>query len=575
MEFNQNVRPPENIILPQFEPNGSEKAFDMLMNELKKGKDAKILVYFDPDIDGIMSGLIVEEYLIQLGYRNNNYRYYLNENRAHGFKIPNEKLKLLEGYTIIAVDFSVEKEDFDRILKAGINLIVIDHHEIDVHNYTKLDREYVYSKCSSKNTYGIILNNQYPAEPENFRFLSGAGMVYYFLKYVESKTNVPLSVDAAGMVGISLLSDIRAIESWEARRFLKYTFALDSDRMKFFQWVVTSENSSSQRFSAFGVPCLNRDFIDFTFSPRVNAMLRANMGYEVIDLLRGKTSIVNEMKASDRILTYINIQKKIISAIMEEVDNAENTPGSRTRNLDNMMVCCLNTDFEPVPNYDITNYIGVACSKIKDEDKTGVILVVDKETNMIVRGSLRGGKDGVDYLEIFKRNGVPSAGHKNAFGILKCDVTKIDFDKIDKEIGEAEKEYFKTQKNTRSVLEVSRLDFFTKSGIAKQICKYNELSRDNYRIYVKVKGDFADKDMHRVKPDKVSDKFIRYYIDGVCVSCFDPSLDITDSLIVVGTDNNKYIKCTLRQGFEYDAEVDNEIIAKKLNSLSEKTDREE
>lgn len=569
MEFNRNVQPPD-IKLPDFIPKGSDIAFHLLNNELKKGRDGKIFVYFDPDIDGLMSGLLVEQYLEKMGILGKNYRFYLNDNRAHGFKLTDEQLKKLEGYTIVAVDFSVEKKDFDRILKAGINLIVIDHHEIDTRHYTKSNVDYVFSKCSSKGTYGVILNNQYAKENPRFRFLSGAGMVYYFLKYVSQHTIVPLYPDAAAMVGISLLSDIREIENPEARSFLRYTFALESDWLKFLQWIVSGESKSSQRFNPFGVPCMNRDLIDFTISPVINALLRANKGYEALDILRGVTHVVNDMRYGDKVLIFREIQKKIIAAIMEEVKNAENTPGNLTRSLDNMKVCCLPSDFAPYENYSITNYIGVACSKIKDEDKTGAIFVIDKETNLVIRGSVRGGRDGVDYLEIFQRNGVPSAGHKNAFGILECDVTKIDFDKIDKDIGLAEEEYFKNHKNTRSVLEVSNLGIFLKSPIAKAICRYNELSRDNYRIYIKVKGDFSDKDIERVKHEKVSDKFIKYYIDGVPVSCFDPSLDITDSLIIIGTENNRYIKCTLRAGFEYDADADRQVISEKLSSLSEK-----
>ncbi len=566
MEFNRNVQPPD-IVLPHFEPKGVETAYQLFMKELNKGKDSKIFVYYDPDIDGLMAGLLVEQYLERLGLKNNNYGYYLNRNREHGFKLTDDQLKRLEGYTIVAVDFSVEKKDFDRILKAGINLIVIDHHEIDTKSYTKSKVDYVFSKCSSKGTYGVILNNQYATEEKKFRFLSGAGMVYYFLKYVEKHTNVPMYVEAPAMVGISLLSDIREIESNEARRFLRYAFALESDWMKFLYWIVSGESKSAQRFSPFGVPCINRDFIDFTFSPVINSLLRADRGYEALNILRGNQTVIDFMRRGDKILGFRNGQKKMISFIMDELDNAENTPGNLTCKRDNLMLCCLPSDFQPIPDLNITNYIGVACSRIKDEDKTGVILVVDKETNLVVRGSLRGGKDGVDYLDIFQRNGVPSAGHKNAFGILKCDVTKIDFDKIDKDIAIAEEEYSKTNINTRSVLEVSHLDFFLKSAIAKKICKYNELSRDNHRIYIKVLGDFSDKDVSRVKSEKVSDKFIKYYIDGVPVSCFDPSLDITESLIVIGTENNRYTKCTLRAGFEYDAEVDRKVISEKLSSL--------
>lgn len=563
-----NVQPPTNIEIPQFIPKGSEAAYQLLELEMRKGKDAKFCVYYDPDIDGLFSGLLVEQYLERIGYKNSYYLHHLNEDRAHGFKLSNEELKKLEGYTIIAVDFSVEKEDFDRILKAGINLIVIDHHEIDIGKYTKSKVDYVLSRCTSKGTYGVILNNQYISEPEDFRFLSGAGMVYYFLKFVEGIIQVPVQADAPALVGITLLSDVRVIENSAARSFLKHTYTSDSEMMKYLHWVVSSEDSSSQRFTAFGVPNMNRDFIDYTFSPVFNSALRDNKGEEALNLLRRDPKTIEFMRSHDYLLNLRKKQKGIINEILKEFKESQDTPGTFSNKYSKIMVCCLTSDFKSSYECNITNYIGVACMKIKDDDKTGVILVIDNNTYKVIRGSVRGGLDGVNYLEIFQRNGVPSAGHHNAFGILECDIRQIDFDKIDKEIAEKEEEFLRTQKNTRSVYEVENLEFFVNSPIGRKICKYNEYSRDNHRIYLKVKGNFNElEDNPRVRPVKVSDKYIKYFIDNVCVHCYDPSLDIRESLILVGLENSKFIKCTLRQGFDYDAKADREEIVRKISSL--------
>ena len=571
MNSSINVQPPMNIKIPEYMPKGIAHAYWVLENEMKKGKDAKFCVYYDPDIDGLFSGLLAEEYLERLGFKNIHYKYHLNQDRAHGFKMSNEELQKLEGYTIIAVDFSVEKEDFDRILRAGVNLIVIDHHEIDISKYTKTDVEYVFSQYKKKGTYGIILNNQYLSEPEEFRFLSGAGMVYYFLKYVEKKTQVPVQVDAPALVGITLLSDVRVIESSEARSFLKCTYTSNSERMKYLHWIVTSEDASAQRFTPFGVPNMNRDFIDYTFSPVINSALRDNKGEEVLNLLRRDPKTIEFMRSKDYLLNLRKKQKTIINDILKAYKESENTPGTYSNKYSKITVCCLNSDFKPASiaeDCTITNYIGVACMKIKDDDKTGVILVIDRESYKVIRGSVRGGLDGVNYLEIFQRNGVPSAGHHNAFGILECDIRNINFEKIDKEIAEKEEEFLRTKKNTRSVLELNNLEFLVNNQMGRKVCEYNEYSRDNHRIYVKINADYRElEDNPRIRPEKVSDKYIKYHIDNVCVHCYDPSLDIKDSLILLGLENSKFIKCTLRQGFEYDAAADREEIARKIHSL--------
>ena len=120
MIFNKNIKPPENITLPEYSPKGMDAGYWILKRELDKGKDAKILVYYDPDIDGLFAGLLVEQYLEKLGVRGPNYKYFLNSDRQHGFKLTDNLLAQLKGYTIVAVDFSITKEEFDRILKAGI-----------------------------------------------------------------------------------------------------------------------------------------------------------------------------------------------------------------------------------------------------------------------------------------------------------------------------------------------------------------------------------------------------------------------------------------------------------------------
>lgn len=551
--------------IPEYRPNGLKNAVDLFEAEASKFQDAKFMVYWDPDIDGLFAGYIVEEFLKLLGLYNKNFKYKLNEKRKHGFFIKDSELASLKGYTIIAVDFSITKADFDRILKAGVNLINIDHHEIDVSNYTKLDRDYVFSKCGDAK--GIILNNQYDAEPKEFKFLSGAGMVYYFLKAVAERFELELPKDFEALVGITLLSDIRVIESDEARAFLLKTFTSTSDYIKYLHWLVLSEkNSNAKRFNPFGMPNgLNRDLIDYSFSPLINALLRADKGMLAVELIRQNPQCISYLKDNDTIFLYREIQKKIVAAIAEKVKENENIPGSLTRKLSTMVICCLESSFEPIEGYDITNYIGVACSKIKDEDKVGVIFVIDEETGLSKRGSFRGSLDGVNYLDIFKRNGVPAAGHQNAFGILECKVSDIDFEKIDEEIRLAEEEHRKSHTETRTVIKVPDLGAFFRDPHSNMIALCNAMSRDSHRIFIKYTGP-----IEKIKPDLNinSTKFARYKIDDVTVTSFDVSLDVINSYMLIMYDNQEYKKITLRPSFVIKEDVsETSELNRKLGSL--------
>ena len=561
--INRNPAMPENTVLAEYIPNGTGAAYTLFKQEIDKGVNAHIAVYGDPDIDGLMAGLIAERYLgkLGLGLNSPNYRYFLNSNRAHGFFMGEEELESLRGYLLIAVDFSITPTEYIRILQHGINLIVLDHHEIKAEDYPTT-QNYVFTRMGDN--FGVILNNQYEAEPQEMRFLSGAGMVYYFFKIVASQIGIPMDTDTPALVGITLLSDIREIENRYAYGFLRCTFNMQSDYLKYLQWLVTSTYKSNQRFSAYGVPQMNRSFVDFNFSPIINSMLRADKGYDAMELLRVNEEKVFMYRQNDHIQTYRNMQKGIIEAIVQEAKAMSDVEGSKTRKLSHLSVVCLPMDFIlPYSTLTLTNYIGVACPKLKDDDKSGFICVIDSKTGKIIRGSVRGGLDGVNYLKIFADNGVPCAGHKNAFGILSCNFNDIDFDKINEDIKEAERDFRLHHGNTRLVLQVSNLSIFSgNSQFRKLVCNYNEYCRDNYRIFLRYMGNYEN-----VTPITLREKFSSYSFDNVEVKSFDPSLNVRESLIFPYFENKDYTTYILKDNFEHDVKEENVGVMERLNAF--------
>ena len=81
-------------------------------------------------------------------------------------------------------------------------------------------------------------------------------------------------------------------------------------------------------------------------------------------------------------------------------------------------------------NYNPANFVGVACSQVKNAGKTTLIYYGTKDK--ILRGSVRGLLDSVDYLQIFSNYGFNCKGHHNAFGILETDLSNIDLEELDK-----------------------------------------------------------------------------------------------------------------------------------------------
>ena len=76
-----------------------------------------IIVYFDPDVDGMIAGYFACKYLAMNGKK---FRWYVNSDRQHDWSLPLEKCK---GKDIIAVDFKIPREIIKELVDLGCNII--------------------------------------------------------------------------------------------------------------------------------------------------------------------------------------------------------------------------------------------------------------------------------------------------------------------------------------------------------------------------------------------------------------------------------------------------------------------
>lgn len=479
-----------------YKPKGIIQASKIL------SKSTSFLVYYDPDIDGLISGLFIERFLTAYG---KTYMYYINENREHGLKLNQEALAKLKGYTIIIVDAKVTKQEIEMLVNSDINVINIDHHDVD-------EDELIYVK-NDKGYEGVVINNQYPFEPEEYRFLSGAGVIYYTLNCLSPNF---CDGDEKALVGLTLLSDVRPLENPIARDFLHTTFTHKSPLINHLV-----EVTSSDMDFGFGVKTFDRNYIDYTFSPKINALFRLNKGYEAISIIQGKSKYKESL----------DVYKRLQSGITDDI--IANLQGEDKENLTFKFV---DNSLSLKYQYKISNFIGLACSRILDRGKTTILFV--KEDNKILRGSLRGLYDGVDYLSLLRKHGFECEGHKNAFGITGVNFDTLDIDLLDKEIGEIERG-LRGKKYEGRILDVPNLAFFLNSKNVN-IADMNAYVRDSHRYYIKYTGQ-----MEGVKVNKRG-KRIEYMVDGIPILSFDGGLNIENGLILPLKERG-YIKFYLRK----------------------------
>lgn len=472
-------------------------------------QDKKFVVYYDPDIDGLVSGAIAQFFLKSLGIPST---YYINPNRGHGFKMPKEMIEKLKGCVVVAVDFSMSKEELEILTNLGVDVVCIDHHHLgnDVDNLIYIKNE---NGCEA-----VLINNQYVFEPSEWRFLSGAGMVLYTLGCINP--SMLENEELMALVGLTLLSDVREIESELAEDILKVTFdrELNSPLIDYYLDITKPKNDYG-----FGQRVFDRNYIDYVFSPQVNALLRFNRNEDAVNLINGTLPLAfNEV-----LQRYRMAQQVKRDAIIEKCKDF--------KELEHINIKYVFFDEFP-KDVDISNFIGIACSKMREMTGKTTVIIVFNIDGTIKRGSLRGNFDTVPYLDIFTQHGVKCGGHQGAFGIIEMS-NDTDLDSISNIIGEYEKMEKHHQYDNR-ITNIGNLSIFLMNQACRKMAVKNNFLRDSKRLYIKYTGD----NYKRYQKGKMWE----YEIDGIKVKCFDEDLSLENGLLLP-LEERGYIEFYLRR----------------------------
>lgn len=473
---NRQYLPPIPVKYHRFK--GVNTAYKILLN-FDRAKP--VLVYFDPDIDGLISGFFVCRFLTKLGF---SFSWYINENREHGFKIP---LTSLKGINIVAVDFFMSPNEVKEIVDSGSNIISMDHHE----NGNKLIK---YRGTNGKR--GVVINNQYAFEEEDSRYLSGAGVVFEVLRLFDPEFD---TIENRALVGLTLLSDIRNIENRNARGYL--TDLYQHKYRGYIKYLI--DGTIGDKDYTFGIPRLDRNYVEYKLSPAINAALRYNKGYEVVEFILGRGKLD---------LKYHNMQKEFLKKLIN-LANVSDRDSVRFIEVD----CRLLSDYE---NSVASNFIGLVASGYLDD--RSCISYLKLRNGKIGRSSFRGAINGLDYLSpLLNYNLLSGVGHPYAFGILDIDISDKNKDNINACIQRTEKG---VQNTESSILNVRNLSMFV-TTMAKDVAIENMFCLSNHRKYVKYVGKNIIKKRNGAK-------YTEYAIDGHSVMCFEDGVTPENGLIL-------------------------------------------
>mgnify|MGYP003291976593 CR=1 FL=1 len=474
-----------------------------LFLEIVQGKN--IFVYGDPDTDGVVATYFVIE---QLEQRKIPYTYYINNDREHGFKLPDSDLEKLKGCAIIAVDFHMSKEEVQHVVDYGINIVVMDHHELENAN------EAIVCTNSTLGTKGIVICNQYAFEPEQWRFLSGAGVVYSVFSALDEQYSTQKH---KAYVGITLLSDSRAIESAEAQQYLDAVYSWrDTESMRLIRAVQTEK----QRNCTFGVQkYLDRDFLDFTFNPTFNALCRFNKHYTAL-------AILLDLNTSTDVCYYKTQQVNIRDYLHSNC---------HITTLDGFLICHIEVTELDRSEINYANFIGLLANFLLGTEERSVVIYIT-DNGRFVRGSVRGKCTAVDYLSAFKSCGILCDGHIGAFGLLELPSAEK-LNAVSLIIAEKEQQALATGTTTRKYINVFNLQ--QTLLVDKNTAKYNQYVRDMFRAYYVYTGSNWS-----ITKKNEAGTYVLYSIDGVSVKCFDSTLNPANS-VILPVYSNGYMTLTL------------------------------
>lgn len=358
--------------VPEYELINMSEAANRFIKLVMKNKIVGIL--YDTDCDGICAGRIAENYIKKTGLV---IKRYMNKDKSHGLneniikEIEKDGIELL-----IIVDAGSKDTEYLKYLEeTGLDIIVLDHHDI-------AKEELI---CSN----GIVIVNCAYEDSPN-KDLSGAGVVYKFVREVNKKLQLCNVRRYETWVGMSVLSDARNILNKENRYYVEYAY-------KHYQ-----DECFLNAFKNFG--SIN-NLLNYTIIPLINACAR--MGYTelIMDLANAETNYNLEgliIKAKDVKI----LQDELVIEAEKELKSQQ---GSKT-------FLGVFTDI------DHKKISGLLANKMLNKLGKSVI-VIGKSTDGVYTGSFRG--MGKITSIILKDMGIDARGHDYASGIyMPADIVK-------------------------------------------------------------------------------------------------------------------------------------------------------
>lgn len=376
-----------------------DKAVDTFIKHATQG--SRILVIVDADVDGITSSALLCNYMRELQL---DPIIHLHSGKQHG--ITPDALKYIEEVNpqliIIPDASSSEGATHETLMSSGIDLIILDHHEVE------------------GTSPAIIVNNQCSEDFLN-KDLSGVGIVYKFCQALDDKLGIKGFCNKfLDLVAVGNIGDVMDLRNLETRMLC--SMGLKNIQNPFFKALFEKEELDDPTILDVG----------FKIAPLMNAIIR-------VGTMEEKKMMFDCLSGEDYPVTYkprgkAETQQSLADAVIRVGNNAK----SRQRTATNKAMEYINKQIienkleeNKILIIDVTDEInkgvtGLVANKVASTYKRPVMLI-HKLSEGLCAGSAR--SYGVPNLkDICTETGLFSlcAGHQESFGI------EISPDNVDK-----------------------------------------------------------------------------------------------------------------------------------------------
>lgn len=265
---------PVGNILPSTTLCNIVKAAEVFYNNIVN--NSKFLIYADVDADGCSSAAILYHYITK---HECECDVYINNKKDHGVK--KEFLETNHGENIVIVVDSINEDPYyyEAIRQQGKDLIILDHH---IPTQTIKD-------------YAMSLNLVSSAIDYNNPHLSGSGVTWKFVNYIDSLFGTYYADDLVDLAAVGIIADVCSVgpESMENREICH----------RGFQHVVNEGIRA-----VIGSTEMTADSIAYSIAPLVNAANRMNENNLALSLFL--TDNPTEAKKIVKELTKIKEKQK-------------------------------------------------------------------------------------------------------------------------------------------------------------------------------------------------------------------------------------------------------------------------